>query len=84
MIAMLIQFASPLAFAIILAQLAVQIARTVYEERVLAETFPEYASYQARTDPKAGQPRPRVLARPTSASLDVRGGTPLGFIQSNG
>jgi protein-S-isoprenylcysteine O-methyltransferase Ste14 len=49
MIAMLIQFASPLAFAIVLAQLAVQSARTVYEERILAETFPEYAAYQART-----------------------------------
>ncbi len=46
---MLIQFWGHPALALTLAHIAVQVARTVYEERILAETFPEYRAYQART-----------------------------------
>ncbi|MGA7713601.1 MAG: isoprenylcysteine carboxylmethyltransferase family protein [Rhizomicrobium sp.] len=46
---MLIQFWGLAALALTLAHIAVQVARTVYEERILAETFPEYRAYQART-----------------------------------
>ena len=46
---MLIQFAGPIALALMLAHIAVQVARTFYEERVLGETFPEYRAYKART-----------------------------------
>lgn len=46
---MLVQFAGPIAVALMLAHVAVQVARTVYEERVLSAAFPEYAAYKART-----------------------------------
>ncbi|HEY0281826.1 MAG TPA: methyltransferase, partial [Rhizomicrobium sp.] len=43
---MVIQFAGPIAVALMLAHIAVQVARTVYEERVLTATFPEYSAYK--------------------------------------
>jgi protein-S-isoprenylcysteine O-methyltransferase Ste14 len=46
---MFIQFAGPLALALMLAHIAVQVARTFYEERVLTAVFPEYRAYKART-----------------------------------
>ena len=46
---MVIQFAGPAAFALAIGHLVIQIARTVFEERVLADTFPHYKEYQART-----------------------------------
>jgi protein-S-isoprenylcysteine O-methyltransferase Ste14 len=46
---MVIQFAGPLAFALLLGRLTLQITRTVFEERVLAATFPQYEEYRART-----------------------------------
>jgi len=46
---MVIQFAGPPAFALAIGHLSIQIARTVFEERVLADTFPHYREYQART-----------------------------------
>jgi protein-S-isoprenylcysteine O-methyltransferase Ste14 len=40
---------SPWAALIVLAQFALQLARIIYEERVLRATFPEYADYAKRT-----------------------------------
>ncbi|MGC9954184.1 MAG: isoprenylcysteine carboxylmethyltransferase family protein [Rhizomicrobium sp.] len=48
-LAMLIQFFAPAAIALTLAHITVQVARTVYEERILTATFPEYRAYKART-----------------------------------
>jgi protein-S-isoprenylcysteine O-methyltransferase Ste14 len=44
-----LQFFSVYALALVAAQLALQLGRMGYEERVLAATFPEYAAYRART-----------------------------------
>jgi protein-S-isoprenylcysteine O-methyltransferase Ste14 len=43
-----IQFAQPWAGLLALAVAALQVLRTVFEERVLAEAYPEYAAYRAR------------------------------------
>ena len=43
-----IQFQQPWAVLLALAVIALQIARTIFEERVLADAYPEYASYRAR------------------------------------
>jgi len=48
-VAMLIQFFGPAAIAFTLGQIAVQVARAYFEERILSDTFPEYRAYQART-----------------------------------
>jgi protein-S-isoprenylcysteine O-methyltransferase Ste14 len=45
----MINFLSLWAVLIVAAQFALQLARIRYEERVLAETFPEYAAYARRT-----------------------------------
>jgi len=42
-------FLSPLAFVILIAQLAAQLVRMDYEEKILVEHFPEYAAYAKRT-----------------------------------
>ena len=44
-----IQYAQPWATLIGIGVLLLQILRSIYEERVLAEAFPDYAAYQART-----------------------------------
>jgi protein-S-isoprenylcysteine O-methyltransferase Ste14 len=44
-----LEFVSPLAVALIICQCAFQIQRMNYEERVLANAFPEYDGYVART-----------------------------------
>ena len=46
---MFIQFAGPIALALMLTHIAVQVARTFYEEEILTEAFPEYSAYKART-----------------------------------
>jgi protein-S-isoprenylcysteine O-methyltransferase Ste14 len=46
---LLIQFLSPLAVMLVAAQLAFQLLRIQYEERVLREAFPEYEAYSRRT-----------------------------------
>jgi protein-S-isoprenylcysteine O-methyltransferase Ste14 len=43
-----IQFQQPWAGLLALAVIVLQIARTIFEERVLAEAYPEYAAYSAR------------------------------------
>jgi protein-S-isoprenylcysteine O-methyltransferase Ste14 len=43
-----IQFAQPWAALLALGVIALQILRTIFEERVLAATYPEYAVYRAR------------------------------------
>src|ERR1700761_5567121 len=43
-----IQFAQPWAALLALGVIMLQILRTIFEERVLAEAYPEYASYQTR------------------------------------
>ena len=43
-----IQFQQPWATLLALAVIALQVARTIFEERVLADAYPEYASYRAR------------------------------------
>jgi protein-S-isoprenylcysteine O-methyltransferase Ste14 len=48
-IGLMLQFLQPLAVAITIAGFALQILRMDYEERVLSETFPEYAMYKKRT-----------------------------------
>ena len=48
-VAMLMQFFGPAAIAFTAGQIAVQVARTFFEEKILADTFPEYRAYQART-----------------------------------
>ncbi|HUY68164.1 MAG TPA: isoprenylcysteine carboxylmethyltransferase family protein [Alphaproteobacteria bacterium] len=45
----MIHFLSPWAVLIVAVQLALQLGRIHYEERVLNETFPEYADYARRT-----------------------------------
>jgi protein-S-isoprenylcysteine O-methyltransferase Ste14 len=45
----MVQFEQPWALVIVLAADGLQLARIHYEERVLSETFPEYADYAART-----------------------------------
>ncbi len=45
----MINFLSPLAVAIVGAQFGMQLIRMHYEEKVLRECFPEYASYARRT-----------------------------------
>jgi protein-S-isoprenylcysteine O-methyltransferase Ste14 len=45
----MLQFLSPYALLLYAAQLALQLGRMRYEERVLVATFPDYAAYQART-----------------------------------
>jgi protein-S-isoprenylcysteine O-methyltransferase Ste14 len=46
---LVLQYVQPFALILGLCQLAVQIVRASYEERVLADAFPEYAQYRART-----------------------------------
>lgn len=48
-IGIFIQFCSPGTALLLTAQIAFQLRRMHNEERVLAETFPEYAAYRART-----------------------------------
>ena len=43
-----IQFAQPWAALLAIGVVACQVLRTVFEERVLSETYPDYAAYQAR------------------------------------
>lgn len=43
-----IQFQQPWAGLLALAVIVLQVARTIFEERVLAEAYPEYARYRAR------------------------------------
>jgi len=43
-----IQFAQPWAALLAFGVIVLQIMRTVFEERVLSDAYPEYASYQAR------------------------------------
>ena len=43
-----IQFQQPWAALLALAAIALQVARTVFEERVLTDAYPEYAVYRAR------------------------------------
>jgi len=45
----MLQYLSPYSLVLYVAQLALQLGRMRYEERVLAATFPDYAAYQART-----------------------------------
>ena len=45
----MMQFEQPWAFLLVAAADALQFARIHYEERVLRDTFPEYAQYAART-----------------------------------
>jgi protein-S-isoprenylcysteine O-methyltransferase Ste14 len=45
----MLQFLSVYALVVYVAQLALQLGRMHYEERVLGAAFPEYAAYQART-----------------------------------
>lgn len=49
MTAMLIQFFSLPGVALFVAYLAIQVGRAIFEEHILARTFPDYASYAART-----------------------------------
>ena len=49
LLGVMLQFAQPWSLILIAVQTAWQIARMSYEERVLAETFPDYAAYKART-----------------------------------
>jgi protein-S-isoprenylcysteine O-methyltransferase Ste14 len=44
-----IQYAQPWATLIGIGVVLLQVLRSLYEERVLAEAFPDYAAYQART-----------------------------------
>jgi len=48
-VGIMIQVGTPFATALGGLHLALQVARARYEERVLAEAFPEYAGYKART-----------------------------------
>ncbi len=43
-----IQFAQPWAALLAIGVVICQVLRTVFEERILAEAYPDYASYQAR------------------------------------
>jgi protein-S-isoprenylcysteine O-methyltransferase Ste14 len=43
-----IQFAQPWAALLAIGVVIFQVLRTVFEERILAETYPDYAAYQAR------------------------------------
>jgi protein-S-isoprenylcysteine O-methyltransferase Ste14 len=43
-----IQFAQPWAALLAIGVVIFQVLRTVFEERILAEAYPDYASYQAR------------------------------------
>jgi protein-S-isoprenylcysteine O-methyltransferase Ste14 len=43
-----IQFRQPWAALLALSVVALQVARTIFEERVLVETYPEYVAYRAR------------------------------------
>jgi protein-S-isoprenylcysteine O-methyltransferase Ste14 len=43
-----IQFAQPWAALLALGVILLQVLRTIFEERVLSEVYPDYASYQAR------------------------------------
>jgi protein-S-isoprenylcysteine O-methyltransferase Ste14 len=43
-----IQFAQPWAALLALSVIALQVARTVFEERVLTDVYPEYTNYRAR------------------------------------
>jgi protein-S-isoprenylcysteine O-methyltransferase Ste14 len=45
----MIQLAQPWALLVMAVSLSAQFARMHYEERVLSETFPEYAAYASRT-----------------------------------
>jgi protein-S-isoprenylcysteine O-methyltransferase Ste14 len=47
--AMLIQFFSAWAVALFLSFVSLQVIRSLYEERVLEQAFPEYRDYQKRT-----------------------------------
>ncbi len=49
MLGTLINFISPLAILIVVLQIILQLVRIHYEERVMKETFPEYALYAKRT-----------------------------------
>ena len=43
-----IQFAQPWAALLALGVIVLQVLRTIFEERVLSEAYPEYAGYRAR------------------------------------
>lgn len=45
----MLQFVQPWAFILFATQLCFQLARIPFEERVLADAFPEYAAYASRT-----------------------------------
>ena len=48
-IGIMLQFAEPWALFVVVIHAAAQLTRMRYEERALAESFPEYAAYAART-----------------------------------
>jgi protein-S-isoprenylcysteine O-methyltransferase Ste14 len=45
----MLQFVQPWAFLVFAIQLCFQFARIPFEERVLADAYPEYAEYSSRT-----------------------------------
>ena len=49
LIGIMLQFKQPWSGLLILVQFAWQIARMTFEERILSETFPDYAPYRVRT-----------------------------------
>jgi protein-S-isoprenylcysteine O-methyltransferase Ste14 len=46
----MLSFLSPAALALVAVQFAMQLARIHYEEKVLRETFPDYAKYSRKTE----------------------------------
>ena len=46
----MLQYVQPWSFLLFAAQFSMQMARTYFEEKVLAANFPDYAAYRARTD----------------------------------
>ena len=49
LIGVMLQFKQPWSLLLIIVQFAWQLARMFYEERILAEAFPDYGPYRART-----------------------------------
>lgn len=48
-VGIMLQFAQPWSFFILVAHLAAQLARMHYEEQTLTQTFPEYSTYASHT-----------------------------------
>ena len=49
LIGVMLQFKQPWSLLLIVVQFGFQIARMAYEENILADVFPDYSSYKART-----------------------------------